>query len=614
MKSATRLFDCIDIQKQGKKEDFLSAKVSGAWKLYSTDEVHEKIYQLAAALLEMGISAGDGTTEGRDKVGLISNSRPEWLIIDLAVQLTGAILVPLYPNTNVKEIEQILQEVEMKCMFVSNAELFEKVSSVSANTPSLKSVFCFDEVQGCTNWETLLKAAREKDRENLSAISSKIKEDDVTTIIFTSGTTGRPKGVMLTHKNILSNVKAAGKVLRQIPLDQKRALSFLPLNHIFEKMVTYIYLFYGFSIYYAENMDTIGVNMREAKPYLFTAVPRLLEKVFEKIMIEGQKLSGIKKSIFLWSVKIAEQFENTNTSLWYNFKLAIADKLVYSKWRNAIGGNVKAIIVGSSACPVRLERIFTAAKMVVLEGYGLTETSPVISVNQYQKKGRKFGTVGPLLENVQVKIADDGEILCKSPSVMPGYYKNPVLTAEVFTDGWFHTGDIGELDKDSFLKITDRKKEIFKTSGGKYVAPVPIENRMKESPFIEQMMVIGAERKFTSALIVPSYPNIKLWCDQNKLRFSSNSASVNDAKVIALYQSIINSFNVDFNHVEQVKKFTLLPEEWTIDGGELTPTGKMKRRIILEKYKAEIEKMYDGETGNTTLPLHEIPGTMTSTS
>ncbi len=610
MKSATRLFDCIDIQKQGKKEDFLSAKVSGAWKLYSTDEVHEKIYQLAAALLEMGISAGDGTTEGRDKVGLISNSRPEWLIIDLAVQLTGAILVPLYPNTNVKEIEQILQEIEMKCMFVSNAELFEKVSSVSANTPSLKSVFCFDEVQGCTKWETLLKAVREKDRENLSAISSKIKEDDVTTIIFTSGT----KGVMLTHKNILSNVKAAGKVLRQIPLDQKRALSFLPLNHIFEKMVTYIYLFYGFSIYYAENMDTIGVNMREAKPYLFTAVPRLLEKVFEKIMIEGQKLSGIKKSIFLWSVKIAEQFENTNISLWYKFKLAIADKLVYSKWRNAIGGNVKAIIVGSSACPVRLERIFTAAKMVVLEGYGLTETSPVISVNQYQKKGRKFGTVGPLLENMQVKIADDGEILCKGPSVMPGYYKNPVLTAEVFTDGWFRTGDIGELDKDSFLKITDRKKEIFKTSGGKYVAPVPIENRMKESPFIEQMMVIGAERKFTSALIVPSRPNIKLWCDQNKLRFSSNSASVNDAKVIALYQSIINSFNVDFNHVEQVKKFTLLPEEWTIDGGELTPTGKMKRRIILEKYKAEIEKMYDGETGNTTLPLHEIPGTMTSTS
>jgi len=614
MKSATRLFDCIDIQKQGKKEDFLSVKVSGAWKLYSTDEVHEKIYQLAAALLETGISAGDGTTEGRDKVGLISNSRPEWLIIDLAVQLTGAILVPLYPNTNLKEIEQILQEVEMKCMFVSNAELFEKVSSVSTNTPSLKSIFCFDEVQGCTNWETLLKAVREKDREDLSAISSKIKEDDVTTIIFTSGTTGRPKGVMLTHKNILSNVKAAGKVLRQIPLDQKRALSFLPLNHIFEKMVTYIYLFYGFSIYYAENMDTIGVNMMEAKPYLFTAVPRLLEKVFEKIMIEGQKLSGIKKSIFLWSVKIAEQFENTNTSLWYKFKLSIADKLVYSKWRNAIGGNVKAIIVGSSACPVRLERIFTAAKMVVLEGYGLTETSPVISVNQYQKKGRKFGTVGPLLENVQVKIDDDGEILCKGPSVMPRYYKNPLLTAEVFTDGWFHTGDIGELDKDSFLKITDRKKEIFKTSGGKYVAPVPIENRMKESPFIEQMMVIGAERKFTSALIVPSHPNIKLWCDQNKFRFSSNSAIVNDAKVIALYQSIINSFNADFNHVEQVKKFTLLPEEWTIDGGELTPTGKMKRRIILEKYKAEIEKMYDGETGNTTLPLHEIPGTMTSTS
>ena len=601
MENAARLFDCIATQAQNPKADLLGAKVNGEWVAHSTAEVHEKVYQLAAALMAMGITAGDGTTEGRDKVGLISNGRPEWVIVDLAVQLIGAVLVPLYPNSSLKEIELILVEAEVKCIFVSDAELCAKVTGVIDHVPSLKSVYSFNELENCKNWSQLLKPVSDADKDKIREISSKIKEDDVTTIIFTSGTTGRPKGVMLTHKNIVSNVIGSAEVLVQIPIADRRALSFLPLNHIFEKMCTYIYLFNGFSIYYAENMDTIGVNMRETKPYIFTAVPRLLEKVFEKIMIEGQKLTGIKRKIFLWSIEVAEQFEHTGNSAWYKLKLALADKLVYSKWRNAIGGNVKAIVVGSSACPVRLERIFTAADMVVLEGYGLTETSPVISVNQYDPHYRKFGTVGHLIKDVQVKIAADGEILTKGPSVMIGYYKNPELTAEVLEDGWFHTGDIGELDKDGFLKITDRKKEIFKTSGGKYVAPGPIENRMKESPFIEQMMVVGAERKFTSALIVPSYPNLKLWCDQNKLKFASNDEIVNDATVIALFQSIIDSSNTDFNHVEQVKKFRLLQHEWTIDGGELTPTGKMKRRTILEKYNNEIEKMYSSDIGNPAL-------------
>lgn len=600
MKSAARLFDCIDIQAQKPQADLLSGKVNGEWKLYSTAEVHEKVYQLAAALLAMGISAGDGTTEGRDKVGLISNGRPEWMIVDLAVQLTGAILVPLYPNTSLKEIEQILIEADVKCMFVSDADLCSKINAVRDHVPTLKSIFAFDQLDSCTSWLTLLNPINEVEKVKVKSISHQIKEDDVTTIIFTSGTTGRPKGVMLTHKNIVSNVYGSSQVLNQIPLEQKRALSFLPLNHIFEKMCTYIYLFNGFAIYYAESMDTIGQNMKEVKPYIFTAVPRLLEKVFEKIMIEGNKLTGIKKNIFLWSIKIAEQFEHTGTSAWYNIKLAIADKLVYSKWRAAIGGNVKAIVVGSSACPVRLERIFTAAKMVVLEGYGLTETSPVISVNRYEPTKRKFGSVGPLLTDVQVKIAEDGEILTKGPNIMVGYYKNPELTAEVLHDGWFSTGDIGMVDEEGFLRITDRKKEIFKTSGGKYVAPVPIENRMKESPLIEQMMVIGAERKFTSALIVPSYPNLKLWCEQNKINFSSHKEVVSQPIVIAQFQAVIDSFNIEFNHVEQVKKFTLLPDEWTIDGGELTPTGKMKRRVILEKYKNEIEQMYS-DVASTTM-------------
>jgi long-chain acyl-CoA synthetase len=595
MENATRLFDCMDTQAKAPRANLLNAKENGSWKSYSTTEVHTLIYQLSLALLDLGVSANDGTTEGRDKIGLISNGRPEWIITDLAVQQTGGILVPLYPNTGTKEIEQILNEAQVKFVFVGGKELCDKIKQVRANIPSLKAIFTFDDIDGCPHWSVLLKPLTEGYLQKIKAISDQITESDVATLIYTSGTTGRPKGVMLTHKNIMSNAMASGAVLSQIPLKERSVLSFLPLNHIFEKMCTYVYLYYDFAIYYAENMDTIGANLKEVKPSLFTAVPRLLEKVFEKIMVEGQKLTGIKRKIFLWSVKVAEAYEINNTSLSYNIKLAIADKLVYSKWRNAIGGNIKAIVVGSSACPVKLERIFTAANIVIMEGYGLTETSPVIAVNCYEKSKRKFGTVGPLLSGVQVKIAADGEILCKGPNVMAGYYKNSELTAEVIEDGWFHTGDIGELDSESFLKITDRKKEIFKTSGGKYVAPLPIENKMKENYFIEQMMVVGSERKFVAALIVPSYTHLKPWCKQNDISFSTGRELIKDARVIELYQSIINTYNPEFNHVEQVKKITLLPDEWSIDSGELTPTGKMKRKVIAEKYKAEIDRMYPSE-------------------
>jgi len=595
MEKATRLFDGMAVQANEPRTDLLNAKVNGIWKAYSTSEVHGMVYQLTQALLDLGISTGDGTVEGRDKIGLISAGRPEWVITDLAVQLTGAVLVPLYPNTNTKEIEQILIESEVKYLFVSTKELFEKAKLVHANVPSLRTIFSFDELENCPNWAELFKPLRSGYEERINEVSNKVKEDDVTTIIYTSGTTGRPKGVMLTHKNILSNVRGSGEILAQIPIKEKTALSFLPLNHIFEKMVTYIYLFYGFSVSYAENMDTIGVNMKEVKPYLFTAVPRVLEKVFEKIMIEGQKLTGIKRKIFFWAVSVGDDFEIGKNSIGYKLKLAIADKLVFSKWRNAIGGNVKAIVVGSSSCPIRLEKIFTAADMVVIEGYGLTETSPVIAVNHYDESGRKFGTVGPLLSGVEVKIAEDGEILCKGPNVMAGYYKNPELMAEVLVDGWFHTGDIGTLDENNFLKITDRKKEIFKTSGGKYVAPLPIENKMKENYFIEQMMVVGSERKFAAALIVPSYTNLKPWCKKNDIPFTSHKELLKDKRVIDMYQSIVDTYNPEFNHVEQVKKITLLPDEWSVDTGELTPTGKMKRKIITEKYKAEIDRMYAGE-------------------
>jgi long-chain acyl-CoA synthetase len=592
---ATRLFDCMAIQADAPIKGLLNAKEDGVWTAYSTRQVHVMVDQLSAALLNLGVSAGDNTTEGRDKIALISNGRPEWIIVDLAVQQIGAILVPLYPNSNPKELEQILNEAEVKYVFVSSPDLCDKILEVRAHIPSLKEIYTFDKMDSCPHWTTLLKSLQHGDREKIQGISDAINGDDVTTIIYTSGTTGRPKGVMLTHNNILSNVIASGKVLDEIPVGQKVALSFLPLNHIFEKMCTYIYLFFGFSIHYAESMDTIGPNLREVKPGLFTAVPRLLEKVFERIMAEGQKLEGIKKKIFLWSISVAEEFEVANTSPWYKIKLAIADKLVYSKWRAAVGGNVKAIVVGSSATPIKLEKIFTAAQMVILEGYGLTETSPVISVNHYKHRNRKFGTVGPLLTDVQVRIAADGEILCKGPNVMAGYYKNPEMTAEVMKDGWFHTGDIGVLDEGKFLKITDRKKEIFKTSGGKYVAPLPIENKMKENHFIEQMMVIGAERKFVAALIVPSYTNLLPWCKANDILFINHAELIKDPRVVALFQSAVDTFNPEFNHVEQVKKIALLPNEWSVESGELTPTGKMKRKVIMEKYQAEIEKIYSGE-------------------
>jgi len=586
----------MEIQAQNPLPDLLNGKVNGEWVNHSTGQIHEKVYQLARALIDLGVSPGDGTTGGRDKIGLISSGRPEWLIIDLAVQLTGAILVPLYPNTGSKELELVLNESDVKYVFVSNKELYDKVDAIRSHTASLKTIYTFDKIDGCLNWETLLNPVTDQDRSKIKAISDQVTTDSVATIIYTSGTTGNPKGVMLSHKNILSNVMASSYVLLEIPAQEKRALSFLPLNHIFEKMCTYIYLFHGYSIYYAESMDTIGADLKAVKPYVFTSVPRLLEKVFEKIMLAGQGLTGIKRELFLWSIKLAERFEVVNTGIWYKMQLAIADKLIFSKWRAAIGGNVKAIVVGSSATPVRLERIFTAAGMVILEGYGLTETSPVISVNHYDPKRRKFGTVGPLIEGIQVKIDADGEILCKGPNVMVGYYKKPDLTAEVIQDGWFHTGDIGVLDEDRFLRITDRKKEIFKTSGGKYVAPLPIENRMKESPFIEQMMVIGADRKFTAALVVPSFVNLKVWCKGNDVMFSSNEQLVKEEKVIALFHKIIDEYNAEFNHVEQVKKIVLLPDEWSIESGELTPTGKMKRIVIIDKYKSAVNEIYSDQS------------------
>jgi long-chain acyl-CoA synthetase len=591
----TRLFDFLDWQLENfPQEDMLAAKENGVWRKYSTQEIKELADSMSMGLLKAGIGYQDGSIEGRDKVAVLSNNRPEWLILDLAVQQTGAVLTPIYPTISVNELEFILNDASIKLVFVSDQELYDKVQSIRSKTPSVQAVYTFNPIQEALHWRELLHSGSVQEFEELKLSKERIKPNELATILYTSGTTGFPKGVMLSHHNILDNIMNVEELLVPVCGASDRALSFLPLNHIFERVISYIYIFRGVSIYYAENLDTIGDNLKEVKPNLFSTVPRLLEKVYEKIMNKGRELTGIKKNLFFWAVAVGSRFEvDKNMGLAYNIQLAIANKLIFSKWREALGGNVKAIVTGAAACQVRLLKVFTAAKITIMEGYGLTETSPVISVNQFGASGRRFGTVGKVIKNVEVKLAEDGEICCKGSNVMMGYYKRPDLTAEcIDKDGWFHTGDIGVWVEGQFLKITDRKKEIFKTSGGKYVAPQPIENKMKESPFIEQMIVVGPERKFTAALIVPAFANLKTWCEKNGIEATTNDQMVHHPKVQEHYKAIIEKYNPQFNPVEQVKKFELLNAEWTINGGELTPTLKLKRKVIMEKYGDAVEHIY----------------------
>ena len=586
-----RLFDCLQYHlDKGGVPDMLAAKENGQWRSYSTTEVKELVDKLGGGLLNMGIGCGDMTAENRDKVAILCKNRPEWMIVDLAIQQIGAILTPVYPTINVNELEFVLNDAQVKMVFVNDEETFHKVVSIKDRIPSLKEIFTFEHVANARHWKEVLNAATPESIARIPAMAAKIGYKDLATIIYTSGTTGTPKGVMLSHENILSNVMSSIPCFP--PGKDMRALSFLPLNHIFERMVTYLYLFTGTAVYYAESLDTIGENLKEVRPSLFTTVPRLLEKVYDRIMIKGNELTGIKKKLFFWAHALAEKFEiNTSQSAWYNFQLMMANKIIFSKWREGLGNNLKCIVTGGAACQVRLIRIFTAAKIPIMEGYGLTETSPVISVNRFEAEDRKFGTVGPLLAGVEVKIAEDGEILCKGPNVMMGYYKRKDLTDEALVGGWYHTGDIGMID-DRFLKITDRKKELFKTSGGKYVAPLPIENKLKESMYIEQVMIVGSEKKFVGALIVPSYPNLKDWCRQNGVAFTSNDEIIHNPKVITFYKELVESFNKYFNHVEQVKKFELLSHEWSIETGEMTPKLSLKRKVVMEKYRDAIERIY----------------------
>lgn len=592
MSKPRRLFDCLEEQlNMGSVETALAAMENGKWRRYNTKEICDLVDKLAAGLLALGIGGNDMSIEGRDKIAILAKNRPEWIFLDLAVQKAGAVLVPIYPTVHIGDLEFVLNDAQVKMVFVNDDDMHQKVQNVLVKTPTVKEIYSFDKLNGVKHWKDILTIGKQEHFQHLSVVAERINTEDLFTIIYTSGTTGTPKGVMLSHHNVLSNVMS---VFPHFNLSkQTRVISFLPLNHIFERMVTYLYLFSGANIYYPENLDNLGDTLKDVKPHVFTTVPRLLEKVYERIMSKAEALTGIKKKLFYWALSLANKYDISKPgSAVYRMQLKLANKIVFSKWREALGNEVQFIVTGAAACPVKMIRIFTAAGVPILEGYGQTETSPVISVNGLKPEKRMFGSVGPVIDGVEVKIAEDGEILCKGPNVMMGYFKRPDLTEETINDGWLHTGDIGTLVNNYFLKITDRKKEIFKTSGGKFIAPQPIENKMVEDPFIEQIMVVGANKKFAAALIVPAFHVLKEWCKHKGIEAKNHEDIITNPAVKQRFKEIVDELNKNFSQVEQIKRFELLPYLWSIEGGELTPTLKLKRKVIMEKYHLNIERIY----------------------
>lgn len=589
MVSITRLFDFPYYQQETYNLPVaLATKKNGVWEKTSSEEYIAKANAISRALLRMGVQKDD-------KIAIISsNNRTEWHIMDIGILQTGAQNVPIYPTIAEEDYEYILNHSGSIYCFVSDEEVLHKVNAIKANVPTLKEVYSFNEIEGCKHWSDLLVLGEDdSNKSEVQARKDTIHTDDLATIIYTSGTTGRPKGVMLSHKNIVSNVLDSAP---RIPFDpgKSTALSFLPICHIFERMILYIYQYYGVSVYFGESIDKISDNLKEVRPTVITAVPRLLEKVYDKIYAKGAELTGIKKKLFFWAIDLGLRYEPYGANgAWYEFQLKIARKLIFSKWKEGLGGNLDLMVSGSAALQPRLTRVFAAAEIPVMEGYGLTETSPVIAVNDQRNKGFKIGTVGKPIRNVEVKIAEDGEILLKGPNVMLGYYKDPEKTAEAIIDGYFHTGDIGEIDSEGFLKITDRKKEMFKTSGGKYIAPQMIENAMKQSRFIEQIMVIGEGEKMPGAFIQPNFEFVKEWAKIHKITLGSSDAEISaNPDVIKRIDEEVEGINKKFGHWEQVKRFELTPDVWSIDGGQLTPTLKLKRKIIKEIYKDLYGKIY----------------------
>ncbi|MFD2098243.1 AMP-dependent synthetase/ligase [Flagellimonas iocasae] len=579
MQKVTRLFDFPYYQMEKLPlEKALVTKYNGQWVATSTKEYLDKANAVSRALLRMGV-------QPNDKIAVISmTNRTEWNIVDIGILQLGAQNVPIYPTISEEDYEYILNHSEAKYCFVSCEEVLEKVLAISSNLNNLEEVYSFDELKNCKNWKEVLElGADESNQDEVEKLKEAVKPMDLATLIYTSGTTGRPKGVMLSHNNIVSNVIASEV---RVPFEAGgTALSFLPICHIFERMILYLYQYCGIEIHFAEGLDKISDNVKEVKPDVMTVVPRLLEKVYDAIIAKGTLQKGIKKKLFFWSVELGLKFEPYGKNgFWYNLQLGIARKLVFSKWQAGLGGNLSCMVSGSAALQPRLARVFAAAGMPVMEGYGLTETSPVISVNDQRNKGWKIGTVGRIIDDVEVKIAEDGEILCKGPNVMMGYYKDPEKTAEVMTGEYFHTGDIGEVDADGFLKITDRKKEMFKTSGGKYVAPQLLENRFKQSRFIEQIMVVGEGEKMPAALIQPNFDFVREWAKRHKITLGDNADLVKNEKVIARFQEEVDLSNEEFAKWEKVKQFRLTPDAWSVEEGHLTPTMKLKRKIVKEKY------------------------------
>ena len=588
MAEITRLFDLLPHYEKSfrPKPDVLSGKENGEWIKYSISQYRETVDFVSYALLAVGVVKGD-------KIATIMPSRPEWNFIDMGIMQTGAIHVPIYPTLSESDYGYILKHAEVKFLFISGKEIFRKVEPILGDVPALQGVFAVKETPGTKSFAEFVESGRSRvDRPLLESAMQVVKSEDLATLIYTSGTTGNPKGVMLSHSNIISNFRDVAHIP---PVgEQGRALSYLPLCHVYERMLNYLYQYLGISVYYAESMATIGDNMREVKPDILTTVPRLLEKIYDRIMGTGRKLKGMKKFIFFRAINLGLKYEVDGGNNWYyNLLLKIYSRLVFSKWREAVGGNMKVIVSGGAALQPRLARIFWAAGIPVLEGYGLTETSPVISVNDFTENGVCIGTVGRPLKNVEVAIADDGEILCKGPGVMMGYYKEPQLTSEAIdTEGWFHTGDIGKIEPRGHLRITGRKKEIFKTSLGKYISPELIENKFKESSFIDTLMVIGENQKFAAALVVPDFPHLKSWCAIKGIEYTTDSEMIALPRIKKRFQKEIEKYNTFFGATEHIKRIELIDHEWTVDTGELTASLKLRRRFINEKYENEIKNIF----------------------
>ncbi|MEW5842805.1 MAG: long-chain fatty acid--CoA ligase [Bacteroidota bacterium] len=591
-----RLIDLIPYQlKHYPQAECLSDKVTGQWRHYSTAEVQTTIDKVSLGLLKFGIKPGD-------KVAIISKNRVEWNFVDLGILQMGGVVVPLYPNISEDDYSFIFDDSAIRIVFVEDLELYKKVRNVSKKIKTrVEAIYTFNQIEKIPHWSEITNLADESLRPKLEEIKKGITEKNLATIIYTSGTTGRQKGVMLTHLNIMSNVNSLN---RAMPIHTfKQTISFLPLCHIFERTAVYFYMSFGSSVHYPQSLETLGENIKEVKPNFFITVPRLLEKVFEKIMAEGYKLNIVKKAIFGWAVNLANHYDHQGKNNWfYNFRLFFARKIVFVKWVAGLGGEIKGIVSGSAALQPRLARIFTGAGIPIVEGYGLTETSPVLTCNRFEKNKNYFGTVGLPIPDVSIKISEQGEILAKGPNVMSSYYQNEEATrVAIDEEGWFHTGDTGEIIGDGFLKVTGRLKEIFKTSGGKFIAPAPIENKMKESFFIEHIMVIGENRKFAAAIIQPHFDFIRKWSKGKNMELTLREEIVNSQEVKDRIWKDVQKKNKRFGHIEQIKKIAIVSDLWGVETGELTPTLKVKRKVLTEKYKDLIEKIYDDSTTSNVL-------------